>query len=307
MEKRHQANGLLLLVAAIWGTTFVAVKVAIADIPPFTFNAVRFSIAFLSMLLLLPLFRQDLTGKAVWYSLLAGMCSFGGYSLQTIGLQYTTAANSAFITGLSVVLVPVITAVIHKKRPARQVISGVLCAAAGLGLLSFGAGAPAAWAGAPARLMFNTGDLFTLGCALCFALNIILVARYTNQINTFLFAAGQIGTVALFSILAGWGAEGLPITFTPGVVAALLVTAIPATTLAFLFQTWAQKYTSPATTAVILSLEPVFALLFALIVLAEIPTGLQLLGAALMLASMFIVDQGSAADKAPTGTKKVGA
>jgi len=303
MERRQQANALLLLVAAIWGTTFVAVKVAIADIPPFTFNAVRFSIAFLSLLALWPRFRRDLTAKALGCSLLAGLCSFGGYSLQTIGLQYTTAANSAFITGLSVVLVPALTAVMNKQRPTRHVIFGVLCATVGLGLLSFGAAAPAA-SRTPA---FNTGDLFTLACALCFALNIILVARYTHHVNTFLFATGQIATVAIFSTLVGWGVEGLPITFTPGVVVALLITAIPATTLAILIQTWAQKYTSPAATAIILALEPVFALLFAVMVLAESPTGLQLLGAALMLAGMIAVDRGSPVDAPQTSSKKVGA
>lgn len=293
MEKRHQANCLLLFVAAIWGTTFVAVKVAIADMPPFTFNAIRFSIAFLSLLICFPLFRKDITLKAVGYSLLAGLLAFGGYSLQTLGLQYTTASNAAFITGLSVVIVPTITTILHKKAPTWQLILGVICATAGLGLLSFGEASPTGYEQSVGGLMLNLGDLLVLGCAVCFALYIIVVSQYTNQINTFLFATGQIGTVAFLSGFIGWGAEGLPVTFTTGVVVALLITAIPATTLATLFQNYAQKYTSPSTTAIILASEPVFALVFAFVVLSESPTALQLLGAALMLTGMVVVEQGS--------------
>lgn len=281
--KRLQANGLLLFIAAIWGTTFVAVKMAVADIPPFTFNAIRFTIALLSLLFFYPKFRHDINAKAIGLSLLTGLFVFGGYSLQTIGLQFTTASKAAFITGLSVVMVPGLMATIQRQRPPWQLVLGVISATIGLGLLTFNSPGEL-------NLVINIGDLLVLGSAVCFALHIVAIGFFTHQVNTFLFVTGQIATVAFISSIIGWAGEGFPLILTGDVIMALLVTAIPATTLAFLFQNWAQKRTSPSNTAIILATEPVFALVFAFFLLKE-PIGAQeLIGGGLMLAGMLIAD-----------------
>lgn len=289
--KQYQASALLILVAAIWGSTFVVVKVAIEDIPPFTFNAIRFSIAFLSLIIFYSRFRAKISTKGAIKSIIAGLFLFGGYSLQTMGLQYTGASKAAFITGLSVVLVAAINCFLRRQLPSLQLSLGILFAIIGLGFLTFSTSPQ------QGMLVENT-DLFTLSFgdalvlvgAICFAIYIILVDLYTKNLDTLFFTAGQIATVALASLLVGYTAEGLPIVFTADVINALLITAIPATTLAYFIQNWAQKYAPPSNTAIILALEPVFALAFAWFILYEPLTGQELLGAALMLAGMIVAE-----------------
>ncbi len=284
--KKFQASGLLILIAAIWGATFTVVKLAIEDIPPFTFNAIRFSIAFLSLIIFYPRFKAKINMNGLVKSLLVGLFLFGGYSFQTVGLKHTGASKAAFITGLSVVLVAALNSYLKKQLPSKQLSLGILFAIIGLGLLTFNSSSQ----GEAGLLGLNVGDILVLLGAICFAIYIILVDLYTKEIDTLFFTTGQIATVALASFLVGFTVEALPLNLTPDVLNALLITAIPATTLAYFGQNWAQKYAPPSNTAIILALEPVFALMVAWFMLHEPLSGQELLGAALMLAGMIIAE-----------------
>lgn len=290
-SKQYQASALLILVAAIWGTTFVVVKLAIADIPPFTFNAIRFAIAFLSLIIFYPRFKTKITIQGLKKGLIAGLFLFGGYSFQTMGLEHTGASKAAFITGLAVVLVAAINCFLNRQLPSWQLSLGILFAIIGLGLLTFSTSPQQGMLVENVNLFtFNLGDALVLIGAICFAVYIILVDLYTKELDTLFFTTGQIATVALASFIFGYTLEGLPINLTPDVIKALLITAIPATTLAYFIQNWAQKYATPSSTAIILALEPVFALAFAWFMLHEPLTRQELLGAALMLAGMIIAE-----------------
>lgn len=275
-KHHHRADLLLLLVAMVWGLTFVIVKNAIASIPPMTFNGARFTIAFLT---LLPwCYRRGVFDRLlIRRGTITGLMLFGGYSLQTIGLQYTTATNASFITGLSVVLVPLLAILGKQKKTTPTSTAGALSAAFGLGLLTLKNGFQA-----------NPGDLLVLGCACCFALHILFVDRYSQQFDTLAFVTVQIGFVALASGLIGFRKEMWPLLLNKKVWAPLIITAIPATTLAYLIQNWAQKFTTPTHTAIIFALEPVFALIFALILLQEPVGSRELAGAVLILTGMLI-------------------
>jgi len=277
-KKRIKADISLIIVAFIWGITFVTVKNAIADMAPYTFIAIRFAIAFIFMSLFCIGSLKENSKKIFFPGIMLGIFLFGGYAFQTIGLQYTTASNAGFITGLSVVIVPLIYSVINKTLPSKTAVVGALCAAVGVGMLSL-----------KEDYTFNPGDFLMLMCAFCFALHIVFVGRYASKVNTTLLATIQIGTVAFISSLAGLAFEShLPLRFTKAVWIGLLTTAIPATALAFFVQNSMQRYNAPMHTAVIFSLEPVFAGIAGYFLLGEVLGSRGLLGAALVFLGMVL-------------------
>ncbi|HCC33391.1 MAG TPA: hypothetical protein DEQ28_05740 [Clostridiales bacterium] len=244
-----RADAALLVVSLIWGFTFVTVKLAIEEFPALNFLAVRFWVASAAMLIL---FR-----RRIWTALprtlvpgcLIGVFLFGGFVLQTFGLGLTSASKAGFITGLSVVLVPLISGTILRQRLSRMVLAGVLAATFGLGLLTL-----------EGTLAPNRGDLLVLGGAVFFALHIISVGRYAPGHDPMALAALQLGTVAILSTLSAAATGGwvpIPRTVWP----AILLTGILASALAMAVQNWAQRDTTATHTALIFATEPVFAAL----------------------------------------------
>ena len=185
---------------------------------------------------------------------------------------------------MAVVLVPLFSTLISRCLPGVFAISGVAAATAGLGLLTLGD-----------DLRLGYGDLLVFCCAVCFALHIIAVGRYARQHRPILLATVQIGTVAAVSFFLALGLETWPGEITRQVWVALLVTAIPATSLAYLVQNSVQQYTSPTHTAIIFTMEPVFAALAAFYLAGEILTAQQLAGCALILTGMLVAELKSAA------------
>jgi drug/metabolite transporter (DMT)-like permease len=200
--------------------------------------------------------------------------------LQTLGLRLTTPSKSAFITGLSIVLVPVFAAMLHRKRPVLSEWVGVGVATAGMGLLTLD--------GPWTRL--NRGDLLTLGCAVGFAVHLIVVGHYAPKFG---FQALTLVQVATSAVLAGallWWVETPFLRWTPGLVFALVVTALLATALAFSVMSWAQQYTSATRAALIFSLEPVFAWATSFFLEGELLSRQATAGAVLILAGILLVE-----------------
>ena len=279
LNKSHWADLSLLLVTFVWGSTFVIVKWAIEDLPPFPFLTIRFAIAFVSLLPFLWFQRTHINLGTLLRGAGAGIFLFSGYAWQTIGLQYTTASNAGFITGLSIVFVPALVGITTRKLPSPSLILGILCALTGLALLSLGD-----------NLQLNNGDLMILLCAVSFALHIFLVGRYAPQTNATVLASIQILTV---SILSGFFSLLLPqptLNFSSTAWFGLLVTAVPATSLAFFVQTKMQQFTSSTHTALIFSMEPVFAALSAFLLVGELLTPKGYLGAVLVLTGMLVAE-----------------
>lgn len=269
----------LLMVALVWGSTFVIVKWAIADLPPFPFLAIRFALAFISLLPFLWFQKTHITKKALLKGVALGVFLFSGYAWQTVGLQYTTASNAGFITGLSVVFVPSFVTITTWKLPRPSLILGILCAMVGLAFLSLGD-----------SLQLNKGDLMVLVCALSFALHIFLVERYAPQTNATVLASVQILTVSVLSGIFSILLPQPPMHFSPTVWLALLVTAVPATSLAFFVQTKMQQFTTSTHTALIFTMEPVFSAISAFFLAGEILTLKGLIGAGLVLGGMLIAE-----------------
>lgn len=258
MRKSMYADLCLMFVALVWGATFVIVKNAISFLPPLAFNGIRFFIAAIILGTALYLFQRVQLAYFNRKLLLAGVSMgfwlFFGYATQTIGLLYTTSSNAGFITGLSVVLVPMFSVVLLKQRPQANAIFGVILATVGLYLLTM-----------VDSTSLNIGDFLVLLCAVSFALQIIVTGKYSSSYPTLLLSVVQITTVSIFSLISSflfedWQKALQPaIIFKSDVMIALLITAIFATALAFFAQTAFQKYTTATHVALIFALEPVFA------------------------------------------------
>ncbi len=277
--KQYKADAALLMVAFIWGITFVVVKNALNDIGPFYFLSYRFAVAFLFLGLIFYKNVMKLTSAEVLAGIKIGFFLFGGYAFQTVGLKYTGAANAGFITGLALVLVPLFVTVTSRKLPTVYVSLGVMVSFVGLALLSLGN-----------SFVLNFGDVLVFFCAICYAIQIIMVGKYAVILNPVNLTIIQVGTVSLISFLLALGLESPPQEFTKPIWTALLATAIPATSLAFLIQNKAQKFTSAIHTAIIFTTEPVFAGLTAYFLAGEILSTPQLIGCALILIGMLVAD-----------------
>jgi drug/metabolite transporter (DMT)-like permease len=282
---RWKADLALAAVALVWGTTFVVVKHALEDISTLYFLALRFSVASVCMLFMfLPAFRRagsrqvlrGLKGGAV-----AGLFLWLGYVLQTLGLKFTTAGNSGFLTGLYIVLVPLISAAVYRRWPQLAELIGISIATSGMALLTV----PSIEHG----IRLNRGDLLTIGCAVAFAFHLLVLGYFSQRERFEAVALGQIACAAMLSTVS-LAVEKPVVTWNANVVFAVLVTAVFATALAFGLQTWGQQYTTATRTALIFALEPVFALLTAVSVGGEKLTVAAISGGALILGGILTVE-----------------
>ncbi|MBO8127995.1 MAG: DMT family transporter [Peptococcaceae bacterium] len=275
--KQITADLALLFVAFVWGITFVVVKEALSAIGPYYFLAIRFFIAGVFLAVFCPRAMRKMKLATLKAGFIIGLALFGGYAFQTVALQYTKASNAGFITGLSVVMVPVFVSLLTRKIPTPATMIGVACATLGLGLLCLNS-----------SFTINFGDVLVFLCAVCFATHIILVGKYAPSNNAVPLAVTQIATVSAISLVMAIPLEVMPETLAPQVQIALLATAIPATSLAFLIQNTAQKFTSATHTAVIFTMEPVFAGLTAWLLGGEVLSIRQWIGGAAIICGMLI-------------------
>jgi len=275
---RTRADLSMLMVALIWGTTFVIVKNALADIGPFWFVGIRFTLAFLVLAALSYRDIIKIRRSTVSVGCLLGLFLFIGYVFQTIGLKYTTSSNAGFITGVSVVLVPIIYSLLHKKKPSAKTVLTVIIAAIGLFLISFPLGS----------FTLAYGDFLVLIGAFGFALHIIYVDYYSHQHNALAITGIQVLFAGLLCLAIALVVEPIPSKITFNAMFAIVVTAVFATALAFFLQNSLQKYSTPTRFAVVLASEPVFAGLAGYLWAGDRLTRLGLVGAALILGAMLL-------------------
>jgi drug/metabolite transporter (DMT)-like permease len=292
LSQRLKADLLLAFCTVIWGATFVIVQDALADASVFVFLALRFLTA---AAVLAIIYRREIPRlrAAGFHSgplaggVLMGCLLFGGFALQTAGLQFTSPSKAAFITGFSVVLVPVFLAPAGRTRVSIWVWAGALAALAGLYCLTVPS------AGEFARL--NRGDLLVLCAAVLFALHIISVGAFTPHHSPGALSLIQVVVMAVLTLIAaplfaatGW--QAARVDWTTQLVIAVLVTGVLATALAFSAQIWAQQHASSSHTAILFSLEPVFAAATSFIFLHERLGGRSLVGAALIFVGILLVE-----------------
>lgn len=294
------AHILLLAVVIVWGATFVLVKDALHDASPLLFNLLRMILAFLALAVINRRQLRQINRRALLSGIVVGLFLAAGYQFQTAGLALTTPAKSAFITGMVVIFVPLFTIIpalrsANTPAPRWTTAIGALLAFYGLLLLTTPPGAFG-------RNLFATiglGDLLTLACAIAFAGHLLALSHTSTQIPIAQLATLQIGAAAvLMAITLPLG--GKPhLNVTPRLLIALAVTSLLATAAAFTIQSWAQQHLPPTHTAILLTLEPVFACLTSFLVLHEQLGRRSLCGAALILAGIASIELFSAASPLP--------
>lgn len=299
LSRRLQADLCIIGLSAVWGCTFVVIKRALDDISPLLFITIRFSVAAVPLYFLVPRgalsagpaahdtrpTRGPLVGGVV-----TGVLLFTGFVLQTIGIQYTTPARSAFITGLYVIFTPLLSILLRLRPPSFSSFLGAALALAGLHLLTN----PTRSGGG-----FGRGELMTLLCAIAFSGHLLAVDHYTRRFNRPAIAFLQVAVVGALGLAPALLIEPMRLVATPGLMAALAVTSLVGTALAFWVLNMVQAWTTPTRAAIIFAAEPVFAAVTSWVVEGEVLRGAALAGAALILTGMLTAEIG------PPGRRRV--
>ncbi|WP_218003508.1 DMT family transporter [Nocardia concava] len=271
------AIALLIAVTAVWGATFTVVQAATDRMPVLDFLAVRFGLAAAILLVLRPSCLIRLSRSGLVRGVLLGVLLGGTYLLQTYGLRYTPATISAFITGMFVVFTPLMASVVLRKQIGVRVWAATGIAAVGLAFLSLHG------------FSIGFGELLTLGCALCLAGHIVGLGEWSVGHDPYALALVQMATVA---VICGLAALPSGLRLVPPDRQAwegVLITAVLATAVAFVIQTWAQARLSASRTAIVLTMEPVFAAVTGALT-GERITVREIVGSLLVLAAMYLVE-----------------
>jgi drug/metabolite transporter (DMT)-like permease len=280
----RRADAVLVSITAFWGVTFVVVKDAVALADPFTFLALRF---FLGAVLLTLVAWRGIRGAALLRAGTGlGVLLFVGFAAQTSGLQFTTPSRSAFLTGLSVLLVPFLSIAFHRRRPPPASLLGVAFAVCGLWALAGGNSLSIPTG-------FGKGEELTLLCALAFALHITLIERLARTHPPAPLVAVQLWTVAVLALVT-LSALGPRLRSTPALWSAVLITGVGGSAVALLLQAWAQARTTAVRAALVYALEPVFAASYS-VALGREQLGLrELLGGGLIMLGVLVSELGAA-------------
>ena len=253
-NKKLLAQLALILVTIIWGVTFIMVKQALNDAPPFSFATLRFGVATILTLIIVNKNIFNLSKSEMIGGIFCGILLFTGYAFQNFGLMNTTASKSAFITSVSVLMVPFILVILKIQNINLKTWVAVIIATIGLYFLLI-----------PGENGLNLGDILTFGCSLSFALHLIAQDTFIKKnVRLLPFFLIQAGFVTLLSLINAHFLESQSIIWSYRLIIAILVTGILATFVALLLMIWAQQILKPTETALIFSLEPVAATLFAM-------------------------------------------
>jgi len=277
--KGIQAEIYLLGIVIIWGSTFAIIKGILDQILPLTFLAYRFFLAAFVLYVIFWKRSKNINKTILKKGFIIGIFLFLGYAFQTVGLKYTTAIKAGFITGLSVVLVPIISHFFIKEKINRNSVIGVIFAFIGLWFLNYSS-----------SFSFNLGDFLVLLCAISFAMHIISVGLYTKKMDYVPLVIVQLTTVFVLCLLIAiiFERPALHLSYSPNVWWSIVLTGVFATALAFYMQNRFQRYSTATKTAIIFSGEPIFSAMFAYLLLGEKVGLIAWIGGLLIILGMIV-------------------
>ncbi|TXT63417.1 MAG: putative DMT superfamily transporter inner membrane protein [Promethearchaeota archaeon] len=278
INKKPLALLLLILTTILWGSTFIITKTIIQDVPIFFYLGMRYSIALVGFAPYIVLLKK-MSKQIILKGFISGVLYFISIATQTIGLETTTAGKAGFITGLNTIMVPFLAYILLKQSFRKKVWLAAIISIIGMAFLFL-----------EGEQGIIVGDIWVLICAFTCALFIIYNDRVVKTVNVYLFSIMQLITIIgfcfFFSFLLNESYNNISFTLDFWII--MLYMGIIVTTLTFLFQNWSQKHQNSATTAIIFSLEPVFALLFGFLLGGELLSPLGFTGSALILIAIFI-------------------
>jgi drug/metabolite transporter (DMT)-like permease len=271
---------MLFTTAIIWGSGFAFSAISLDYFTPYQILAIRFSVGVLILSIIFYNRLKHIKKATIKRGFILGFLLYLAFLLQTVGLQYTTPSKNAFITAINVVIVPFIAFFMDKRKVDKFELSGAFLAIIGIGFLSLQLSVAD----------INVGDLLTLGCAFGFAYQIYYTAKYVKDEDPILLTIVQMGAAALFAWLFVLAKGEVDFSLEWEGVLSTLYLGIFSTTLAYCFQTMAQKFTSETKTAIILSTEALWGMVFSVIILSEVLTGRMIIGAALILTAIILAE-----------------
>jgi drug/metabolite transporter (DMT)-like permease len=279
-----KADLALIAITFVWGSTFTVVKESLTYASPLLFISLRFWIATIVLIAFMPGQILKISGKSLGRGLMLSVVLFGGFVFQTLGLRSTSPSHSAFITGLSVLFVPLLGLLFYRHKPRPQTLAGIVLATLGLFLLLVDMD----------DLRIRPGDVLTLICAVFFAFQILFLGRFVSSTDYRHLLLMQIGGTAFFSTIMIPFLETPFVIWNSKLIFFLCITGICATAFALYVQAHEQRFTTANRAALIFSLEPFFAALFAYWILGQVLTIKEWVGGALVLAGILISELRSA-------------
>jgi len=274
----------LLFVAIIWGSTFIIVKQSVENIPVFSFLFMRFALAGM-LLILINVPKLKAIDKGVLADgVMLGIALFLAYAFQTFALTAASASITAFITGLFVVFVPILSSVFLRKLPRQEAMIGVVFATIGLGFITL-----------QGRFIVSFGEFLALVCAFFIAIHIILTDKLSRRNDFCLLTMVQVNIVGLFSLIFSFFLDPsvIPIQFNDQLIFSLIINSVFATFVAFVIQMSMQKYTTPTKAAIIFIMEPVSSAFFSYWIGGELLTAKQYVGTSFILLAMVFTEAGT--------------
>ncbi|HAM81369.1 DMT family transporter [Ornithinibacillus bavariensis] len=277
--KQYIGDGMLLITAIVWGSGFVITAIALEYLTAYQVMAGRFVIASIILVLLFGKKIITFTKSVIWKGAILGSILYVGFALQTVGLEYTTPSKNAFLTAVNVVIVPIIAYMIYKRKVDRYEIFGSIIAIIGIGFLSL-----------QGSMTINLGDALSLACAVAFAFDIFYTNHFVKKEDALSLTIVQFITASIIGMVVLLIQGDVPTTFEKEAIYAILYLAVFSTTIAYVCQNIAFRYTTATKGAIILSLESFFGMILSVIFLHEILTGRMVTGAILIMAAILIAE-----------------
>lgn len=269
----------LIITAIIWGSGFVASAIALEFYTPHQIMAIRFLSGSLVLALLFRKRLSHIPKSTLLMGILLGLLLYTAFLLQTVGLQFTTPSKNAFLTAVNVVLVPIIGLILFRKKLNKWEVSGAFLTIIGVALLSL-----------HLPFVMNIGDMLSLGCAVFFALQIIYTAKFVQTSDAIVLTVIQMATAAFCGLATITIRGELSMSFQPEAILPVLYLGIFSTSLAYVLQTTAQKQMSETKTAIILSTESLWGMVFSILILQEVVTFKMAAGASLILLAILVTE-----------------
>ncbi|KQU17394.1 MULTISPECIES: DMT family transporter [Priestia] len=277
--KHYLGDGMLLITAIVWGSGFVVTDIALQYLTPYQVMAGRFVLATLLLTLTFGYKFKTFTKSVWWKGTILGTFLFLAFVLQTVGLQHTTPSKNAFLTAVNVVIVPIIAYLLYKRKIDRFEMVGSVIAIVGIGLLSL-----------QSSMTLNFGDVLSLACAVAFAFDIFYTNLFIKEEDPISVTIVQFITASLLSVVVVLIKGDIPTSLESEGIYSILYLAVFSTTIAYLFQNKAHKYTTASKAAIILSTESFFGMLFSVLFLHEVLTARMVTGAVLIMVAILIAE-----------------
>ncbi|MFR4479333.1 MAG: DMT family transporter [Fusobacterium sp.] len=277
MNKQLQANFLIVLVALFWGSTYFLTKMAVEELEPFNLTALRFGTAFIITALFFFKRIRNADRTVIKYSIILGVLAVIAVLSMTFGVQYTTASNAGFLISLSVVMIPLISVVVLKKKIKAKLLLSVVLATIGIVCLTLNE-----------QLTINKGDILCILCATSFAVQVLIMERIPKTADSVAIGALQLGITAVVNFILSFFLENFTVPRDLKVWGVIVILGVFCTAFCYIIQIYALKNTSAIQAGIILSLEPVFSAIFAYIFLGELLSKQGYIGAILLFISVIL-------------------